>query len=59
LQECGGFPGIEWSNLSADLQAKYAAVVPKSIPSWPDGKWTTAVNDGWYRTVAPNIKQGS
>jgi len=59
VTDLGGFPGIEWSNLSADLQAKYAAVVPKSIPSWPDGKWTTAVNDGWYRTVAPNIKQGS
>ncbi|MEO8882181.1 MAG: extracellular solute-binding protein [Devosia sp.] len=59
VTDLGGFPGVDWSDLSADLQAKYAAVVPKSIPSWPDGKWTTAVNDGWYRTVAPNIKQGS
>ena len=36
LTQLGGFPGVSWDYVSADLQAKYAAVVPKSIPSWPE-----------------------
>ena len=55
VTQIGGFPGVDWSNLAADLRAKYADVVPASIPTFPAGKWQAAVNDGWYRTVAPNI----
>jgi putative spermidine/putrescine transport system substrate-binding protein len=51
----GGFPGISWDNLPADLKAKYADVVPSSIPTFPGGDWASAVSDGWYRTVAPNV----
>lgn len=55
VSEIGGFPGIDWKYLPADLQQKYASVVPTSIPSYPDGDWSVALNDGWYRTVAPNV----
>jgi putative spermidine/putrescine transport system substrate-binding protein len=29
--------------------------VPASIPTFPGGDWGAAVNDGWYRNVAPNV----
>jgi putative spermidine/putrescine transport system substrate-binding protein len=51
----GGFPGIDWKYLPADLQAKYIDVVPLSIPTFPGGDWNGAISDGWYRNVAPNI----
>ena len=55
VSKLGGFPGVSWDNLPDELRKKYADVVPASIPTFPTGKWSTAVNDGWYRTVAPNI----
>jgi putative spermidine/putrescine transport system substrate-binding protein len=55
LTELGGFPGVSWDNLTPDLQAKYKDIVPTSIPVFPSGDWDKAVNDGWYRNVAPNI----
>ena len=55
LTELGGFPGVSWDNVSADLQAKFKDIVPTSIPVFPSGDWEKAVNDGWYRNVAPNI----
>ena len=55
LTELGGFPGVSWDNLAPDLQAKYKDVVPTSIPVFPSGDWEKAINDGWYRNVAPNI----
>ena len=55
VSKLGGFPGVDWSNLPDDLRKKYADVVPASIPTFPSGKWSAAVNDGWYRNVAPNI----
>ncbi len=51
----GGFPGVSWSELPADLQERFAAVVPASIPTFPGGDWGAAVSDGWYRNVAPNV----
>jgi putative spermidine/putrescine transport system substrate-binding protein len=51
----GGFPGVAWSELPADLQERFAAVVPASIPTFPGGDWGAAVSDGWYRNVAPNV----
>ena len=59
LTELGGFPGVSWDNVSKDLQAKFADIVPKSIPVFPSGDWEKAVNDGWYRNVAPNIDRSA
>lgn len=59
VSKLGGFPGVDWSNLPSDLQQKYADVVPKSIPTFPGGKWGEAISDGWYRNVAPNIDRNS
>jgi putative spermidine/putrescine transport system substrate-binding protein len=55
VSDIGGFPGISWEHLPADLKAKYADVVPTSIPTFPGGDWASAISDGWYRTVAPNL----
>ncbi|MBO9590314.1 extracellular solute-binding protein [Devosia sp.] len=59
LTELGGFPGVSWDYVSADLRAKFADIIPASIPTFPGGKWETAVNDGWYRAVAPNVDPAS
>jgi putative spermidine/putrescine transport system substrate-binding protein len=58
VTDLGGFPGIAWENLPKELATKYADVVPSSIPTFPGGDWGSAVSDGWYRTVAPNIARG-
>ena len=55
LTELGGFPGVSWTNVSAELQAKFKDIVPNSIPNFPSGDWGKAVSDGWYRNVAPNV----
>lgn len=54
-KELGGFPAIALDTLPKDLQAKLADVVPKSIPIFPSGDWEAAMNDGWYKNVAPKI----
>ena len=28
---------------------------PTTIPFFPGGEWEVAINDGWYRNVAPNV----
>lgn len=58
ITEIGGFPGVTWDNISADLREKYKDVVPNSIPTFPGGDWNTAVNDGWYRNVATGLVRG-
>jgi len=55
LSELGGFPGVSWDYVSQELREKYADVIPTTIPVWPAGDWEAAVNDGWYRNVAPNV----
>ena len=55
VREIGGFPGIDWSYLPAELKAEYIDVIPVSIPTFPSGDWSTAKNDGWYKNVATNI----
>lgn len=55
ISEIGGFPGVSWDNVSPDLKEKYKDVVPTSIPTFPEGDWTSATNDGWYRTVAAGM----
>jgi putative spermidine/putrescine transport system substrate-binding protein len=55
LSELGGFPGVSWDYVSQELREKYKDVIPTTIPVWPAGEWEAAVNDGWYRNVAPNV----
>lgn len=55
VRDIGGFPGVSWDNLPAELKAEYIDVIPVSIPTFPSGDWNTAKNDGWYRHVATNI----
>jgi putative spermidine/putrescine transport system substrate-binding protein len=59
LSELGGFPGVSWDFVSQDLREKYADVIPTTIPSFPGGDWEVAINDGWYRNVAPNVDRES
>ncbi|HTN60306.1 MAG TPA: extracellular solute-binding protein [Devosia sp.] len=54
LTELGGFPGVSWDNLPAELHEKYKDVIPASIPVFPAGPWDKKINDAWYRNVAPN-----
>jgi putative spermidine/putrescine transport system substrate-binding protein len=55
LTELGGFPGVSWEYVSQDLRERYADVIPETIPVFPGGEWEVAINDGWYRNVAPNV----
>lgn len=55
VDQVAGFPSIEWSYLSDDIRTANADIIPSSIPAFPDGEWEAAVNDGWYRNVAPNV----
>ena len=55
ITELGGFPGVSWDYVSKELHDKYQNLIPTSIPVFPGGDWDKAVNDGWYRNVAPNV----
>ncbi len=55
LSELGGFPGVSWDYVSQELREKYKDVIPETIPNFPGGAWEVAINDGWYRNVAPNV----
>jgi putative spermidine/putrescine transport system substrate-binding protein len=59
LTELGGFPGVSWDHVSAELREQFADIIPETIPTFPGGEWETAVNDGWYRAVAPNVDPAS
>ena len=59
LTELGGFPGVSWDYISAELREKFADIVPTTIPTFPGGAWDAAINDGWYRNVAPNVDRNS
>ncbi len=59
LAELGGFPGVSWDYVSAELREKYKDVIPASIPVFPGGDWEKAINEGWYRAVAPNVDPNS
>ncbi|MGI2035935.1 extracellular solute-binding protein [Rhizobium panacihumi] len=59
LTELGGFPGVSWDHVSPELREKFADIIPQSIPTFPGGKWEAAINDGWYRNVAPNVDRKS
>ena len=59
LTELGGFPGVSWDHVSAELREKFKDVIPASIPVFPGGDWEKAINDGWYRNVAPNVDRNA
>lgn len=59
LTELGGFPGVSWDYVSPELRERFADIVPTSIPTFPGGDWGAAINDGWYRNVAPNVDRNS
>jgi putative spermidine/putrescine transport system substrate-binding protein len=55
LTELGGFPGVSWDHVDPALREKYKDVIPASIPVFPGGDWEKAINENWYRAVAPNV----
>ena len=59
VKDIGGFPAVNFENLPPDLRSQLADVLPKSIPDFPGDKWEAAMNDGWYRNVAPNIDRNA
>ncbi|WP_108397682.1 extracellular solute-binding protein [Devosia submarina] len=59
LSELGGFPAVSWDYISADLRERFADIIPETIPNFPSGDWEKAINDGWYRAVAPNVDPAS
>lgn len=59
LTELGGFPGVSWDYVAPELREKFADIIPTTIPTFPGGEWEKAVNDGWYRAVAPNVDPAS
>ncbi|HVY51944.1 MAG TPA: extracellular solute-binding protein, partial [Devosia sp.] len=59
ITELGGFPGVSWDYVSKELHDKYKDVIPASIPVFPGGDWEKAINDGWYRNVAPNVDRSA
>ncbi|HEV7345573.1 MAG TPA: extracellular solute-binding protein [Devosia sp.] len=59
LTELGGFPGVSWEYISPELRERFADIVPQTIPTFPGGAWDAAINDGWYRNVAPNVDRNS
>jgi putative spermidine/putrescine transport system substrate-binding protein len=59
LTELGGFPGVSWDHIDPALREKFADVIPASIPVFPGGDWEKAINENWYRAVAPNVDPAS
>jgi len=58
IADFGAFPGIEWSHLAPDLAEKYKDIIATSVPYFPEGQWTAALNDGWYANVATTLARG-
>jgi putative spermidine/putrescine transport system substrate-binding protein len=58
IADFGAFPGIEWKHLSPALAQKYKDIIASSVPSFPGGDWTAALNDGWYANVATTLARG-
>lgn len=59
LTELGGFPGVSWDHVDPALRERFAAIIPETIPTFPSGPWEPAINDGWYRNVAPNVERNA
>ena len=50
---------MSWDYVSPELRERFADIVPQTIPTFPSGAWEAAINDGWYRNVAPNVDRNS
>ena len=46
---------MSWDHVDPALREKYKDVIPASIPDFPGGDWEKAINENWYRAVAPNV----
>lgn len=55
IADFGAFPAVEWKYLPASLAEKYKDVIASSMPVFPQGEWSRALNDGWYANVATHI----
>jgi putative spermidine/putrescine transport system substrate-binding protein len=59
LTELGGFPGVSWDYIDPALREQFADVIPVTIPQFPGGDWDKAINENWYRAVAPGVDPNS
>ena len=57
IADIGAFPGISWDKLPPDMAAKYKSVASAVMPTFPEGQWSAALNDGWYENVAPQVSR--
>lgn len=57
VEDIGGFPAISWDLLPAELRERFADVITNQVPVWPGGDWNSAMDDGWYQSVAPNVNR--
>lgn len=55
VKDIGGFPVVEWTSLSKELQTQFNSVITSNVPFWPGGEWGVPLVKGWYEKVAPNI----
>jgi putative spermidine/putrescine transport system substrate-binding protein len=55
VNDIGGFPAVNWSELPTELQSQFTSVITENVPNWPGGEWSAARNKGWYEKVATNI----
>ena len=56
LTELGGFPGVSWDYVSAGPAREVQGRHPDHDPGLPGRRLgEVAINDGWYRNVAPNV----
>lgn len=55
LSDLGGFAGVGRDDMSGELREHFAGIELPAIPTFPGGPWEVAINDGWYRNVAPNV----
>jgi putative spermidine/putrescine transport system substrate-binding protein len=59
VEQIGGFPGVTWDQLPAELQEQYTSVITENVPSWPGGEYSAIMVEGWYNNVATNIDPSS
>lgn len=57
IEEIGGFPAVAWSTLPEELQQSFNSVITETVPNFPSGDWNSAMNDGWYESVAPTVNR--
>ena len=59
VEEIGGFPGVNWELLPAELQEQFTSVITDTVPVWPGGEYSAIMVEGWYNNVATNIDRNS